>query len=75
MAIKFIGDYYEGVCNSEINIYGCTNANLFYYEDCDAIPIMSLQTVCETIGGEWTCDAICDSDTCEEPNAILTCTI
>ena len=67
------GTYFEGYWNTESNIYGCTDADLFYYEDCEAEPLTAAQDVCETIGAVWTCTAPCDIDECAEPNAIITC--
>jgi len=68
------GGYFEGDWNSESNIYGCTDVDMFYYEDCETEPLTSLQEVCETIGTVWTCTAPCDIDECDEPNATITCT-
>jgi len=71
------GDYFDGTFVSIANTMGCTDADLFYYMDCTDAPLLSAQEVCETIGGTWSCypDAGCDSDECEEPNAVLMCEI
>lgn len=69
------GDYYEGTFVSTEDTMGCTDADLFYYEDCDEMPILSTAAVCDTIGGTWTCYAECDSAECDEPNAVLICEI
>lgn len=69
------GLYFDGNLVSTANEYGCQDANLFYYADCRAPPLLSVEEVCETIGGTWICYADCDSVECDEPGAIITCEI